>query len=80
MPSGLVWAEVWSILAQTAGEAVLSFSQTFPAGTRAGLIALNPAFWRHDSNGITYTHIHQNIYVFIDILLTSLFTWKITNS
>ena len=58
-PSGVVSAEVRSFRTQTAGEAVISVSQTFPAGTRAaGLIVLNPASWRHESNGITYTHAH----------------------
>ena len=52
-PSGVVRAEVWSDRVQTAGEAVASFSQTFPAGTRTGLIELTPAFWRHESYGIT---------------------------
>ena len=44
MPFGVVRAEVWSDRVQTAGGAVASFSQTFPAGTRTGLIELTPAF------------------------------------
>lgn len=51
------WPDVCrSIRGQTAGGAVASFSQTFPAGTRtAGLIVLKPASWRHESNASTYT-------------------------
>ena len=44
MPFDVVRTEVWSDRVQTAGGAVASFSQTFPAGTRTGLIELTPAF------------------------------------
>jgi len=59
MPFDVVRTEVWSDRVQTAGGAVASFSQTFPAGTRTGLIELTPAFWRHESYGITYPHAHM---------------------
>jgi len=59
--SGVLWAEVWSILMQTAAGAVVSFSQTFPAGIRVELMEAKPASWRQEFSCITCAHFTQYI-------------------
>ena len=63
-PSEVVRAEDWCTRVPTADGAVASFSQTFPAGTRAGVTAVNPASWRHEFNGITCVRFTQQIVQF----------------